>query len=123
MRRLLHHHWLDGPHRDEPGGVTAISAAASTAEIRKAVDDYLGTCSVLDTGLVGQVELDLEALTRLTGRELDAEERARFRRVQRRAQRWTYLGSGMTHPRFVASLADLGSEHRRRVAEVAPSYC
>ncbi len=65
----------------------------------------------------------MESFTRATGRELDEEEKEQVRRVQQRAQRWTFLGSGMTHPRFTECLADLGAEHLRRIEEIAPAFC
>lgn len=43
--------------------------------------------------------------------------------VQHQANRWTYLGSGMTHPNFLATIDQLASEQRERIEEVAPAFC
>jgi len=40
-------------------------------------------------------------------------------RAQVPGQRWTYLGSGMTHPKFVGTLTDLNPAAAERVAKVA----
>ncbi|HEX9723777.1 MAG TPA: hypothetical protein VGC53_05795, partial [Vicinamibacteria bacterium] len=70
-----------------------------------------------------QVGLDLDAFTRATGRELNEAETNRFRQVQLQANRWTYLGSAMTHERVLATLERLGPKARKRVEDVAPAFC
>ena len=39
------------------------------------------------------------------------------------ASRWTFLGSGMTHPQFLASVGRLAPGARTRLEEVAPAFC
>jgi hypothetical protein len=41
---------------------------------------------------------------------------------QHQAARWTYLGSGMVHARFVATLEALSPNAARRIAEAAPMF-
>lgn len=115
MRSLLHHRWLSDVRQRE--------LAAADGETPEAVDGYLAFVALLEGSLAGQVELDLEAFAGATGRVLEAGEEDRFRKVQLRSQRWTFLGSGMTHPRFVASLKELGTEHSRRIADKASVFC
>jgi len=52
---------------------------------------------------------------RATGRNLTEGEREKFMEVQHQANRWTYLGTGMTHPNFLATLDNLttGGEETR----------
>ena len=76
-----------------------------------------------DQGLEQQVELDLDAFTRATGRDWKEEEKNRFRQVQLQANRWTYLGSAMTHERVLETLSRLSPKARKRVEEVAPAFC
>ena len=45
-----------------------------------------------------------------------------MREAQMRANRWTYLGSGMTHPNFLATLEGLLPEARTRIEQVAPIF-
>ena len=65
----------------------------------------------------------LRAFTRATGRTLSAGERETFERVQQQGQRWTYLGSGMTHPNFVGTLGQLSPAARTKVEQVSPMFC
>jgi len=125
MKSLLYHHWLEEAQHAKLDMlmVEAIAAASTPEEIAESLDGYLSIGAFLDEGLAQQVEMDIEAFTRATGRELTGEEKDRIRRAQQRSQRWTFLGSGMTHPRFLATLEELGAEHRRRIEEVAPSFC
>ena len=78
---------------------------------------------ILDYTESHQVEFDLDALQKATGRLMSDEERARAAEVQHQAMRWTFLGSGMTHPNFLASLEAMGPELRARIETVAPAFC
>ena len=51
-----------------------------------------------------------QAFERATGRVLAADERAQLLAAQRRATRWTFLGSGMTHPNFLTTLGRIAPE-------------
>ena len=82
-----------------------------------------GLGAFLDDGLKQQVELDLEAFQRVTGRELTLPEREKFIVEQIQANRWSYLGSGMTHPIFLATLGDLMPEARTQIEQIAPAFC
>ena len=43
--------------------------------------------------------------------------------IQHQSNRWTYLGTGMTHPRFLAAIGKLNIEQRKRVENVSPVFC
>ena len=88
-----------------------------------AVEEYLEIGGFIDGGLQQQVELDLAALMRATGQALTDAEKETFRRVQLQANRWTYLGSGLTHEGFLATLERLSPKARARVEAVAPAFC
>ena len=45
------------------------------------------------------------------------------RAVDEYLNRWTFLGSGMTHPRFVAALGRLSPFARDSIATIAPAFC
>jgi hypothetical protein len=53
---------------------------------------------------------------------LSAAERARASAVQTQAMRWTFLGSGMTHGNFLASVERLSPEGRARIEAIAPTF-
>ena len=41
---------------------------------------------------------------------------------QHQASRWTYLGSGMVHDRFIATLNAISSNAAQRIADAAPLF-
>jgi hypothetical protein len=42
--------------------------------------------------------------------------------VQHQANRWTYIGSGMSHPKFLETLQQLSPERRTMIEQAAPSF-
>jgi len=125
FKSLLRHHWMEEAQHAKLDAlmVEALADGLSPEEIERAVDEYLEIGGFIDGGLKQQVEFDLEAFTRATGRELSDEEKERFREVQMQANRWTYLGSGMTHEKFLESLEQLSPSIRKRIEEIAPAFC
>jgi hypothetical protein len=57
------------------------------------------------------------------GRRLTPEQRQRFIAAQLKALRWTFIGSGITHPNFLATVATLGPGLREKLEAVAPAFC
>lgn len=125
FKNLLKHHWLEEAQhaRLDTLMVEALGHGLDAVELDKAVQAYLAICSFLDGGLKQQVELDLAALQQAIGRGLSEAEQAAFRASQHQANRWTYLGSGMTHRNFTATLAKLHRCGAAQVAAVAKLYC
>jgi hypothetical protein len=41
---------------------------------------------------------------------------------QHQAARWTYIGSGMVHERFKATLENLSPNAAKRIADAAPIF-
>ena len=103
--------------------VEALAEDADQAAVEKAVDEYLEIGEFLDTGSRQQTLFDLEAFELATGRELTAAERDEFIEVQHQANRWTYLGSGMTHPKFLETLGRLDLRQQARIETIAPMFC
>ena len=77
----------------------------------------------LSGGLAQQVQFDLESLERATGRTLTDEQKKTFVDVQQQAVRWTFLGSGMTHPNFLDTVERLKTGARATVEKTAPAFC
>jgi len=124
FKSLLKHHWMEEAQHTKLDTlmVEALAEGRSASEIDKAVQEYLEIGGLIDSGLTQQVEFDLDAFMRATGRELNEEQKAQFRATQLQANRWTYLGSGMTHEQFLATLGGLSTAARKRVEEVAPAF-
>lgn len=125
FKSLLKHHWLEEAQHAKLDGlmVEAIADTMTDEEITKAVDEYIEIGSFLDEGLKGQAELDLRSFEKATGRVLTDAEQTVFGRVQHQANRWTYVGSGMTHPKFLAMLGYLNPADRERIESIAEIFC
>lgn len=125
FKSLLKHHWLEEAQHAKLDTlmVESLSAGRSEAAIMQDVEEYIAIGVFLDGGLTQQVEFDMESFTRATGRELTDREKEEFRRVQQQANRWTYLGSGMTHEKVLETLGNLTPKARQRVESIAPAFC
>lgn len=125
FKSLLKHHWMEEVQHAKLDTlmVEALAEGRSPEEIEAAVEGYIEIGGFLDAGLAQQVEFDMEAFMRATGRTLSDSEKEEFRLVQRQANRWTYLGTGMTHEKFLASLEKLSPASRERVESISPAFC
>jgi hypothetical protein len=125
FKSLLRHHWLEEAQHAKLDTlmVDAIADTCSTEEIGEAVEECLAIGDLVDGGLSQQVDFDVASLERATGRKLSEVERQEYVAVQRQALRWTYLGSGMTHPNYLATLERLHPAARPRVEGIAPAFC
>ncbi|HMY73970.1 MAG TPA: hypothetical protein PLQ88_19290, partial [Blastocatellia bacterium] len=103
---LLKHHWMEEAQHAKLDTlmVEALAEGRSEEELNAAFDEYLEIGGFLDEGFRLQTEFNLDSLQRSTGRTLNVDERAEFLTKQHQAMRWTFLGSGMTHPNFQAAL-------------------
>jgi hypothetical protein len=122
---LLRHHWLEEAQHAKMDTliVQQLAAERSAAQLVEAVEGYLKIGGFLNQGFSQQARFDLDTLQRVIGRQLDAAATARFLAVQHQALRWTFLGSGMTHPKFLATLGALGGDLRARIERIAATLC
>lgn len=125
FKSLLRHHWMEEAQHAKLDTlmVEALAKDASDEDIAAGIEGYAAIGAFLDEGLRTQTEFDLQAFERATGRVLSDEERTRFIEQQHQANRWTYLGSGMTHPNFLATVGQLSPAGRAQVEEMAPAFC
>ena len=125
FKSMLCHHWMEEAQHAKLDTmmVEAIAVGMNAEGIEKAFDEYLEIGGFLDTGLKQQTIFDLEAFERATGRKLSGDEREEFIKIQHQANRWTYLGTGMTHPKFLETLGVLSVEQQKRIEEIAPVFC
>jgi hypothetical protein len=103
--------------------VSALVDGRDEAGIQKAIDEYLEMGMFLDDGFKAQTEMNVVALEKATGVRLPPDTRSQLIEQQHQALRWTYIGTGMTHPRFVATLGAISPVARARIADVAPAFC
>jgi len=125
FKSLLKHHWVEEVQHAKLDTlmVEALAADRTEEQIMSAVEEYLEIGAFLDGGLQQQVEFDLTSFELASGRRLTDTQAAEFRRVQVRANRWTYLGSGMTHVKVLETLESLTPKARQRVESVSPAFC
>jgi hypothetical protein len=125
FKSLFKHHWLEEAQHAKLDTlmVEQIAASSRPDELAHMVDGYLRIIGLIDGLLARQVAHDLDSFVAATGRALGHDERLEFARAQLRALRWTFLGSGMTHPDFLATLGGLKPDACARVIEIAPSFC
>lgn len=125
FKSLLKNHWLEEAQHAklDTRMVEELAAGMSAEEVERGVDGYLDIGGFLDQGVKQQALFDLEAFETATGRVLTDEEREKFVEVQHQANRWTYIGTGMTHPKFLETLEKLDPKQRERIEAVAPAFC
>ncbi len=125
FKSLLKYHWLEEAQHAKLDTlmVEALADGMTENEIEKAVDEFLEIAAFLDEGLRQQTVFDLQAMEHAVGYDLSESEREDFIVIQHQANRWTYLGSGMTHPRFLATLGKLSPAQRQRIEGIAPVFC
>jgi hypothetical protein len=122
---LLRHHWMEEAQHAKLDTlmVETLSQVCRADEIDTAFDDYVKIGTLLDGGLLQQVDFDRDAFERSSGRVLTTDERQQLTQVQRQAMRWTFLGSGMTHRNFLATVEALRPAARAKIDEMAPAFC
>jgi hypothetical protein len=125
FKSLLKHHWIEEAQHAKLDTLIVEELAAGRDEpsIASAIDAYLEIGAFLDAGLRAQAELNFAALEAAIGRTLSAEQRTSLLEDQHQALRWTYIGSGMVHPKFAGTLAAISPAAGERIAALAPTFC
>jgi len=125
FKSLLQHHWMEEMQHAQLDTMMCetIAAGMTQAQIDEAVDGFLAIGGFLDDGLKQQTAFDIEAFEAAANRTLSAAEREEILKVQHQANRWTYLGSGMTHPNFLKTLGELSPAKKTMIEGVAPNFC
>jgi len=125
FKSLLRHHWIEEAQHTKLDTlmVQALTDNRNAGEIEKGISDYAAIGGIIDGGIPQQVEFDMEALQRAAGRNLSETEQEQFRAIQRQALRWTYLGSAMTHPKFLQTVGEISPGARSQIEEMSGAFC
>lgn len=125
FKSLLKNHWMEEAQHAKLDTlmVEALAEGRDEAAIAKAMDEFIEIGLFLDDGFKAQTGFNLDAFERATDHRLSAAERSELETQQHQALRWTYIGSGMTHPKFIASLTAISTAARDRIATIAPAFC
>ena len=124
FKSLLRHHWMEEAQHTKLDTlmVQALTDNHSAAEIEKGISDYAGIGALIDSGIPQQVRFDMQALQRAAGRNFSRPEQDQFYAIQRQAQRWTYLGSAMTHPNFLQTVGEISRGARVQIEEMSKAF-
>ncbi len=122
FKSLMRNHWIEEAQHAKLDTliVDALAEGRSEADWMAVMDAFFEIGAFLDNGLAAQAQFNLDALEAVTGRAVP--DREAIAAQQHQAARWTYLGSGMVHDRFVTTLRAHCPAAERRIAEAAPMF-
>ncbi|GAA4758038.1 hypothetical protein GCM10023264_27800 [Sphingomonas daechungensis] len=122
FKSLMKFHWMEEAQHAKLDTliVDALAEGRSDAEIDKAVDEFFEIGAFLDGGLKQQATFNLDALEKVIGRKLP--NREAIEAQQHQAARWTYVGSGLVHERFKATLKSIAPRIVARFEEAEPVF-
>jgi hypothetical protein len=122
FKSLLRNHWIEEAQHAKLDTliVDALAEGRSEDQIDRVMDEFFEIGAFLDSGLEQQAGFNIEALEKVIGRKLD--DRETIKNQQHQAARWTYIGSGMVHERFKATLEAISPRAAARVAQAAPLF-
>lgn len=121
FRDILKFHWLDEAQHAKADAllIKEIAGDLSQEARESAVDEFLELGMAIDGLLAQQIELDLETLGAVTGRDFSENEKDEIRDHQRRSYRWTFLVSGLEHKNFVQLVNELTETGGQKIAGAA----
>jgi hypothetical protein len=125
FKSLLKNHWLEESQHTKLDTliVESVVRDATPQEIDQAFKEYGEIGAFLDQGIQQQAEFDVESFVQATGRKLSKSEREEMTHAVLKGMRWTYLGTGMTHPNFLATVEEIKPGARKEIEEMAPAFC
>jgi hypothetical protein len=121
---LLRCHWIEEAQHAKLDTlmVEALAEGMSVDQLADAFDGFFAICAFMDAGFRQQAKFNLNAFERATLRKLTEEQRDALVEQQHQSLRWTYLGSGMRHAKFRATLGAISPSQLERIDAIAPSY-
>lgn len=121
FRDILKFHWIDEAQHAKADTLMIDEVAEGMAEADReaAIDELLELGAAVDGLLAHQIELDIEALETATGRSFTDAEKEEIRAHQTRAYRWTFLVSGLEHPKFIETVAGITTGGTEKIAAAA----
>jgi len=125
FKSMLKHHWLEESQHTKLDTlvVEELAVNASESEIELAFKEYGEIGAFLDQGIQRQTEFDVESFIQASGRKLSRNEREQMSQAVLKGMRWTYLGTGMTHPNFLDTVQSIKPEARAQIEQMAPAFC
>jgi len=125
FKSLLKHHWLEESQHTKMDTliVEEVAGTATEKEIDQAFQEYGEIGAFIDEGSKQQAEFNTEAFIAATARKLSKTERQEMTDAILKGMRWTYLGTGMTHPNFLATVEKIKPAAKTQIQTMAPAFC
>jgi hypothetical protein len=125
FKSLLKNHWLEESQHTKLDTliIEEIVASSTAKEVDQAFADYADIGAFLDKGIQQQAGFNVESFIQSTGRDLSKSEQEQVHDAMLKGMRWTYLGSGMTHPNFLATAEAIKPEARTEIETMARAFC
>jgi hypothetical protein len=125
FKSLLKHHWIEESQHSKIDTliVEEMVAKSTAAEIDRAFDEYGKIVAFIDDGIKQQAEFDVAAFERASGRKLSKSARDEMTATVLKGMRRTYLGTGMTHPNFLATVEQIRPAARAQIEGAASAFC
>jgi P-aminobenzoate N-oxygenase AurF len=122
FKSLMRHHWMEEAQHAKLDAlmIEAMGREYAADEIDGAVDEFFEIGAFLDSGLAQQAQFNLDALERAAGRKFADREAIAGQQLD--AARWTYIGSGMSHPKFLELVTRIAPASGQRVVEAAGAF-
>lgn len=111
-------HWLEESQHAQMDHLETLRAfaALNAFERDRAIDELIELVAAVDGLLQTQVDFDIENLATHLGRRFSESEVEDLRAGLIAAKRWTFIESGVTHPRFQELFAEVTTvEQQERV--------
>lgn len=121
---LLKNHWLEEAQHTtlDTLMVEQLVASLEPAEVEAEVEDFFKIVDFLAGGLQMQVQLDLESLSRATGRTFSEADKQEIQAIQERSYFWTFIGSGVSHTKFMQTFQQVSPKDMARLTEITEKY-
>jgi hypothetical protein len=115
FRSLFKHHWMEEAQHAKLDTliVDALAEGRAEQELSRVTNEFFQILSFLDKSLQVQARLNVESLEGALNRSIP--ERVKLIVQQYRAARATYLGSGLRHERFKATLHAISPRMAARI--------
>ena len=125
FKSLLKNHWLEESQHTKLDTlmIEEIVENSTAKEIDQAFADYADIGAFLDKGIQQQAVFNIESFIRSTGRDLSKSEQEQVHDAMLKGMRWTYLGSGMTHPNFLVTVEAIKPEALNEIEGMARAFC
>ncbi len=121
FRDLLRHHWLDEAQHAKIDTMLIAEMVEDMplAQREAAIDEVLELGGAIDGLLQQQIALNIDALQGATGRGFTESERQEISAKTLHAWRWTFLVSGLEHPKVVQLVEEITREGPAKLRSAA----